>query len=50
MGTAGGQGKMAGPQISIYHSGPGVGDELRRRFLAELGKDPDTRPDALIRK
>ena len=50
MGTAGGHGKMAGAQISLDHSGPDVGEELRRRFLAELGKDPDTKPQSLIRK
>lgn len=50
MGTAGGHGKMAGAQISLDDADPGVGGELRRRFLAELGKDPETRPQSLIRK
>lgn len=50
MGTAGGHGKMAGAQISLDDADSGVGEEVRRRFLRELGKDPDTRPQALIRK
>jgi hypothetical protein len=50
MGTAGGHGKMAGAQINLDDAGPAVGDDLRRRFLSELGKDPDTRPQSLIRK
>ena len=49
MGTAGGHGKMAGAQISLDDADLEVGDEVRRRFLAELGKDPDTAPQALIR-
>jgi nanoRNase/pAp phosphatase (c-di-AMP/oligoRNAs hydrolase) len=50
MGTAGGHGKMAGAQINLDDTGPAVGDDLRRRFLAELGKDPATKPESLIRK
>jgi nanoRNase/pAp phosphatase (c-di-AMP/oligoRNAs hydrolase) len=50
MGTAGGHGKMAGAQISLEGADAGVGDEVRRRFLTELGIDPDTEPRALIRR
>ena len=50
MGTAGGHGKMAGAQISLDAGDPEVGDEVRRRFLAELGIDPATEPQSLIRK
>jgi nanoRNase/pAp phosphatase (c-di-AMP/oligoRNAs hydrolase) len=49
MGTAGGHGKMAGAQISLDDGDLEIGGEVRRRFLAELGKDPDTPPQALIR-
>lgn len=49
-GTAGGHGKMAGAQINLDEAGSDVGDVLRRRFLVELGKDPDTKPQTLIRK
>jgi nanoRNase/pAp phosphatase (c-di-AMP/oligoRNAs hydrolase) len=50
IGTAGGHGKMAGAQINLDKAGPDVGDVLRRRFLEELGKDPATKPQTLIRK
>jgi nanoRNase/pAp phosphatase (c-di-AMP/oligoRNAs hydrolase) len=50
MGTAGGHGKMAGAQIALDESDADVGDEVRRRFLTELGKDPDTPARSLIRK
>lgn len=50
MGTAGGHGKIAGAQISLDDADLEVGDEVRRRFLMELGKDPDTPPQSLIRK
>ena len=50
MGTAGGHGKMAGAQISLDGAGVDVADEVRRRFLAELGRDPDTEPQALVRR
>lgn len=48
LGTAGGHGTMAGAQIDT--DGADVAGEVRRRFLAEIGKDPDARPQALIRK
>jgi hypothetical protein len=50
MGTAGGHGKMAGAQIALDEVDPDAGDEVLRRLLAELGKDPDTPPQSLIRK
>lgn len=50
MGTAGGHGKMAGAQISLDGADPAVGDEVLRRFLGELGIDPETEPQSLIRK
>jgi nanoRNase/pAp phosphatase (c-di-AMP/oligoRNAs hydrolase) len=49
MGTAGGHGKMAGAQIPLDGVERDAGEEVRRRFLAELGKDPDAAPQALIR-
>ena len=50
LGTAGGHGKMAGAQIDLAAAGPDVADEVRRRFLTALAKDPDAQPQALIRK
>ena len=50
MGTAGGHGKMAGAQIALDEVDPDAGEEVLRRLLAELGKDPDTPPQSLIRK
>ena len=50
MGTAGGHGKMAGAQISLEGTGEDIADEVRRRFLAELGRDPDAEPVSLVRK
>lgn len=53
LGTAGGHGKMAGAQVDLDAAGSDVPDvpaELRRRFLAALGKDPDTPPAPLIRR
>jgi nanoRNase/pAp phosphatase (c-di-AMP/oligoRNAs hydrolase) len=50
LGTAGGHGKMAGAQVDLEAAGPDAADEVRRRFLAALGKDPDARPEPLIRR
>ena len=50
MGTAGGHGKMAGAQISFEGAGEGIADEVRRRFLTELGRDPEAEPVSLVRK
>jgi hypothetical protein len=41
---------MAGAQISLEGAGPDIADEVRRRFLAELGRDPDVEPQALVRR
>lgn len=49
MGTAGGHGKMAGAQIPLDGVEQDAALEVRRRFLAELGKDPGAAPQALIR-
>lgn len=50
LGTAGGHGKMAGAQVDLEAAGPDAADTIRRRFLATLGKDPDARPEPLIRR
>lgn len=50
MGTAGGHGKMAGAQISLEDEGADIADAVRRRFLTELGRDPDTEPESLVRR
>lgn len=50
MGSAGGHGKMAGAQISLDGASPDIADEVRRRFLAELGSDPQAEPEPLVRR
>lgn len=50
MGTAGGHGKMAGAQIPLDGGTADPGEEVRRRFLTALGRDPDTQPQALVRR
>jgi hypothetical protein len=40
---------MAGAQIPLDGVERDAGKEVRRRFLAELGKDPEAAPQALIR-
>ncbi len=49
MGTAGGHGRMAGAQIPIEGRDDDPGREVRRRFLHELGLDPDAAGEALVR-
>lgn len=49
LGTAGGHGRMAGGQIDLGDDPEERAREVRRRFLTELGLDPDTEGEALIR-
>ena len=49
MGTAGGHGRMAGAQIPLEGRDEEPGSEVRRRFLRELGLDPDAAGEALVR-
>ena len=49
LGTAGGHGRMAGAQIDLGDDPAGRIREVRRRFLEELGLDPEDPGEALIR-
>lgn len=49
LGTAGGHGRMAGGQIDLDDERGRTSDEVKRRFLVALGREPDEPGDSLIR-
>lgn len=50
LGTAGGHGRMAGAQIDLGDDPNGRAREIRRRFLRELGTDPESEGEQLVRE
>ncbi len=48
LGSAGGHGRMAGGQVDPGPGGEDRADEVRRRFLSEVGEDPDAGGEPLV--